>query len=78
MERNQETLSTRDLAAANEPVAGAETASDVAREDRQPAGETPTEVYDREAAEEHPALEGPVGTDPSTRDIRSQPEAAPR
>lgn len=71
MERNQDTLSTRDLAAANDPVT--EEASDPARQDRQPAGEASTEVYDREAAERARALDGPDSTDSSARDIQSQP-----
>jgi hypothetical protein len=72
MERNQDTLSTRDLAAANDP---ATEASDSALQDRQPARETPTEVYDREAAEQEPALDGPGGTDSSAADIRPQPDS---
>src|ERR1700749_709804 len=72
MERNQDTLSTRDLAAANDPVT--EDASDPARQDRQPAPEAPNEVYDREASEQAPALDEPGGTDSSARDIQSRPE----
>jgi hypothetical protein len=72
MEHNQDTLSTRDLAAANDPVT--EDASDPARRDRQPAPEAPTEVYDREASEQAPALDEPGGTDSSARDIQSEPE----
>jgi hypothetical protein len=72
MERNQDTLSTRDLAAANDPVT--EDASDPARQDRQPAPEAPNEVYDREASEQAPALDEPGGTDSSARDVQSQPE----
>ena len=51
MERNQETLSTRDLAMGNDPVADTGSASDPGRE---PSGEAPTEVYDREAALHEP------------------------
>jgi hypothetical protein len=72
MEHNQDTLSTRDLAAANDPVT--EEVSDPARRDRQPAPEAPTEVYDREASEQAPALDEPGGTDSSARDIQSEPE----
>ena len=72
MEHNQDTLSTRDLAAANGPVT--EEASDPARQDRQPAPDAPTEVYDREASEQAPALDEPGGTDSSARDIQSQPD----
>lgn len=79
MERNQETLSTRDLAPANDSVVDADAAPDAAQQDREPAPETPTEVYDREAAEENPALDGPAGTDPTAPDARSRPESgAPR
>ena len=48
MQHNQDTLSTRDLAAANDPVT--EEASDPVRQDGQPAPDAPTEVYDREAS----------------------------
>lgn len=72
MEHNQNTLSTRDLAAANDPVT--EEAADPARRDRQPAPEAPTDVYDREASEQAPALDEPGGTDSSARDIQSEPE----
>jgi hypothetical protein len=72
MEHNQETLSTRDLAAANDPVT--DEASDPARQDRQAAPEAPNEVYDREASEQAPSLDEPEGTDSSARDIQSQPE----
>jgi hypothetical protein len=72
MERNQETLSTRDLAAASEPAADADTATDTAGQDRQPARETPAEVYDRETAE--PVLDRPAGTESTAGDIRSHPE----
>jgi hypothetical protein len=72
MEHNQDTLSTRDLAAANDPVT--EEASDAGRQDRQPAPEAPTQVYDREAARQEPALDGRESIDSSARDIRSQPQ----
>jgi hypothetical protein len=72
MEHNQDTLSTRDLAAANDPVT--DEASDPARQDRQAAPEAPNEVYDREASEQAPSLDEPEGTDSSARDIQSQPE----
>jgi hypothetical protein len=62
MERNQDTLTTRDLAAANDP---ATEASDSALQDRRPARDTPDEVYDREAAEQEPALDAPESTDSS-------------
>ena len=58
MERNQETLSTRDLAPANDSVVDADAAPDAAQQDREPAPETPTEVYDREAAEGSQRLTG--------------------
>ena len=76
MERNQETLTTRDLAMGNDPATSS--GSDPARDDREPLGEETTEVYDHESVEHDPATRGRGGTDSSVRDIRSQPEAAVR
>lgn len=75
MERNQETLSTRDLAMGNDPVADTGSASDP---DREPSGEAPTEVYDREAAPHEPAPGRREGTDSPARDMRSEPERMAR
>lgn len=72
MKRDQETLSTRDLAPADDLVADVDTASDSAGQGREPDRETPAEVYDREAAEQGPESDGPAGTDSSALDIRSQ------
>ncbi len=71
MERNQETLSTRDLAMGNDPVADTGSASDP---DRERSGEAPTEVYDREAALHEPAPGRREGADSPARDMRSEPE----
>jgi hypothetical protein len=76
MERNQETLTTRDLAMGNEPATSS--GSDPARDDREPLGGETTEVYDHESVEHDPATRGQGGTDSSVRDIRSQPEPALR
>ena len=76
MERNQETLSTRDLAMGNDPVA--DTAPASAPNDREPPGEASTEVYDQKAVEDEPAVGRPGRTDSSTGDIRSQPQPAGR
>lgn len=76
MERNQETLTTRDLAMGNEPATSS--GSDPARDDREPLGEETTEVYDHESVEQDSATRGREGTDSSVRDIRSQPEPAVR
>jgi len=78
MDRNQETLSTRDLAMGNDPVADAAPASAPAPDDREPPGEASTEVYDHEAVEHEPAIGRRGSTDSSARDIRSQPELAGR
>jgi hypothetical protein len=78
MERNQETLSTRDLAMGNDPVADEPSASGPAPDDREPPSEASTEVYDHEAGEHEPAIDRPGGPDSSTSDARSQPEPAVR
>jgi len=49
MQRNEETLSTRDLASANDPATGAATASDSAAETDEQLSAAPATVYDREA-----------------------------
>ncbi|MGH2886886.1 MAG: hypothetical protein ACRDPA_30040 [Solirubrobacteraceae bacterium] len=51
MERNEETLSTRDLASANDPVTGTAAASDTAPPDVDRSSDAPAEVYDRELAD---------------------------
>jgi hypothetical protein len=76
MERNQETLSTRDLAMSNDPAAHEASVSDPARDDRELPGEASTEVYDREAVEREPAIGGRGGIDSAASDIQSQPEPA--
>ncbi len=76
MERNQDTLTTRDLAMGNEPATSP--GSDPAEDDREPLGGETTEVYDHESVEPDPATRGRGGTDSSVRDIRSQPEPAVR
>ncbi|HUA47275.1 MAG TPA: hypothetical protein VMA77_18710 [Solirubrobacteraceae bacterium] len=78
MERNQKTLSTRDLAMGNDPVADANPASALAPDDREPPGEASTDVYDHEAAGHEPAIGPRESTDSPARDIRSQPEPAGR
>jgi hypothetical protein len=78
MERNQKTLSTRDLAMGNDPVADATPASAPAPDDREPPGEGSTEVYGHEAVEHEPAIGGRGGTDSSARDSRPQPEPVVR
>jgi hypothetical protein len=75
MERNQETLSTRDLAMGNDPVADTASAPDP---DREPSSEAPTEVYDREAVQDEPAPARREGTDSPARDTRSEPERVAR
>ena len=70
MERNQETLSTRDLAMGHDPVADTGSAWDP---DREPSGEAATEAYDREAAPHEPAPGRREGTDSPARQ-RSEPE----
>jgi hypothetical protein len=78
MERNRETLSTRDLAMSNDPVAHEASVSGPASDDRELPGEASTEVYDREAVEHEPAIGRRGGIDSSARDIQSQPEPAVR
>jgi hypothetical protein len=76
MERNQETLSTRDLAMSNDSVAHETSASDPSPDDRERTGEASTDVYDREAVEREPAIGRRGGIDSSALDIQSQPEPA--
>lgn len=59
MERNEETLSTRDLASPNEPVGGGGTVEDDAGNGAVPEGQL--EVYDQHPEQESGA---PVGEDP--------------
>jgi hypothetical protein len=61
MERNQETLSTRDLAA-DDRVGERTTASDPVPHDREPAGEAPSE-YDRDRTDREPAADEPGGAE---------------
>ncbi len=75
MERNEETLSTRDLASANDPVTSTATAPDSAPRDGEQSNDASAEVYDREAADREtadPAAEAPSGavrsSDPSARE----------
>jgi len=51
MQRNEETLSTRDLASTNDPATGAARASDLPPVPGEQSGEAPATVYDREATD---------------------------
>jgi hypothetical protein len=67
MQRNEETLSTRDLASTNDPVTGAAAASDPAPETGEQLSAAPTTVYDREATVYDPEAAAPGrGTDPAS------------
>lgn len=82
MERNEETLSTRDLASANDPVTGTATASDPAPPDAGRSSDAPTEVYDREVADrevaDREALDREeLDRDPSDRDAPPLDREAP-
>jgi len=51
MQRNEETLSTRDLASTSDPATGAAPASDLPPVPGEQSGEAPATVYDREATD---------------------------
>jgi hypothetical protein len=81
MERNEETLSTRDLASANDPVTGTSTASDPGPTNGGRSSGEPAEVYDREVADradretaDPEAAAEPRRADTSSRDVDVQPD----
>lgn len=82
MQRNEETLSTRDLASTNDPVTGAAAASDPAPETGEQLSAAPTTVYDREASydpevSDREAVDGEAADTPSRDGEFQAPAAAP-